>query len=84
MAKRVELEGKFYRTRRGVLVEIPAEWLGKVTTPQTINSRDSKLTNKLARHIKWRRDRKGNSGPQYIEYMDSKTYGDSIHQRLSS
>jgi hypothetical protein len=29
MAKRVVIDGKFYRERRGRLVEIPAAWLGK-------------------------------------------------------
>jgi len=39
MSKRVFLNGKYYRMRRGKLVEIPAEWVGKVTTRQTINRR---------------------------------------------
>ncbi len=44
MAKRIEINGKFYRLRRGELVEIPGEWLGKVTHPQTIRKRPSKAT----------------------------------------
>lgn len=39
MSKRVFLNGKYYRMRRGKLVEIPAEWVGKITTRQTINRR---------------------------------------------
>lgn len=35
MAKRIEVDGKFYRMRRGVLVEIPCEWAGKIPTKQT-------------------------------------------------
>lgn len=46
MKKRVEIDGKFYRERRGKLIEIPAEWVGKVTHPQTIRNRPSKLINK--------------------------------------
>ena len=42
MAKRVEKDGKFYRLRRGELVEIPDEWVGKVIHPQKIRKRQSK------------------------------------------
>ena len=38
---RVE-DGKVYRKRRGVWVEIPREWVGKVTSRQTIAARQSK------------------------------------------
>lgn len=51
--KRIEKDGKFYRLRRGKLVEIPAEWVGKVATPQTIRSRASKQTGKVAREVKY-------------------------------
>jgi hypothetical protein len=36
------IDGKPHRMRRGVLVEIPAEWFGKVTHKQTIRKRPSK------------------------------------------
>lgn len=39
MSKRVFLNGKYYRMRRGKLVEIPLEWVGKITTRQTIDRR---------------------------------------------
>lgn len=42
MSKLIEKDGKFYRLRRGKLVEIPKEWVGKVTFPQTIRKRESK------------------------------------------
>jgi hypothetical protein len=42
MTKRIEVNGKFYRMRRGKQVEIPSEWIGKTTHPQTIASRKSK------------------------------------------
>ena len=42
MSKRIEINGKFYRKRRGVLVEIPEEWVGKTVEPQTIRKRKSK------------------------------------------
>lgn len=39
--KRIEINGKYYRKRRGKLVEIPDEWVDKVTFPQTIRKRKS-------------------------------------------
>lgn len=39
---RIFKDGKFYRKRRGKLVEIPMAWVGNVTTPQTIARRKSK------------------------------------------
>lgn len=47
MSARIEKDGKFYRMRRGVLVEIPAEWVGQTTHPQTIRKRPSKQTRKV-------------------------------------
>lgn len=38
------VDGLPHRERRGVLVEIPAEWFGKVTHKQTIRKRPSKET----------------------------------------
>ena len=49
MAKPVMIEGVAHRWRRGRLVPIPPEWLGKVTSHQTINARPSKLTHKMRR-----------------------------------
>lgn len=40
--QRIEKDGKFFRMRRGKLVEIPPEWVGQVTHPQTMRKRDSK------------------------------------------
>ena len=40
MSKRIEIDGKFSRYRRGKLVEIPPEWVGVVTTSQTIAKRN--------------------------------------------
>jgi hypothetical protein len=40
--RRIEVDGKHYRMRRGRLVEIPPEWVGKTTHPQTIRKRPSK------------------------------------------
>jgi len=39
---RKEIYGIYYRLRRGKLVEIPSEWVGKVTTPCTMRNRQSK------------------------------------------
>lgn len=44
--------GKYDRYRRGKLVEIPIEWVNKVTTPATIRRRHSKLTRKLRLKLK--------------------------------
>jgi len=35
-------DGKHYRMRRGKLVEIPPEWVGKTLHPQTKRKRKSK------------------------------------------
>ena len=43
---RIEIDGKFYRERRGKLVEIPAEWVNQVPTSRTLRNRASRLTNK--------------------------------------
>ena len=51
--KRIEKDGKFYRMRRGKLVEIPAAWVGEVAYPQTIRERPSKLIGKVARVTKY-------------------------------
>lgn len=40
------------RIRRGKEVEIPPQWVGKVTTPATIRQRPSKLTGKVKRQVK--------------------------------
>lgn len=51
--KRVEKDGKFYRMRRGKLVEIPAEWVGQVVFPRTVRERASKQLGKVARDAKY-------------------------------
>lgn len=40
--KRIEIDGKYYRWRRGRLVEIPASWLYKVPNNNTMNKRKSR------------------------------------------
>lgn len=52
MSKRIEQDGKFYRMRRGKLVEIPSEWVGRHPTVQTIRNRLSKLPGPLKRVMK--------------------------------
>ena len=42
MAKRIKIGENFYRRRRGELVMIPLEWVGKTVDPQTIRKRKSK------------------------------------------
>lgn len=52
MAARIEIDGKFYRYRRGKLVEIPRRWVGHVTSPATIRQRPSKLSGPAKRRAK--------------------------------
>ena len=53
MAKRVEIDGKFYRWRRGKLVQIPDEWVGKTLHPQTKRKRPSKQIGKRKKSTKY-------------------------------
>lgn len=39
MSKRISIDGKFYRVRRGKLVQIPDEWVGVVNFTQNIRKR---------------------------------------------
>jgi hypothetical protein len=41
MAKRIEIDGVFYRKRRGKLVVIPEEWVGRTVTSRKIAKRHS-------------------------------------------
>jgi len=65
MGKRIEIEGKFYRERRGKMVEIPAAWVGQVTSRETIRQRPSKLQRKVRRIVK-----DVGSGTQYKDKRD--------------
>ena len=42
MAKAIEIDGVLYRKRRGKLVKIPDEWVGKTVGALTIRKRHSK------------------------------------------
>ena len=39
---RVQIGDRYFRWRKGRLVEIPPQWVGQVTHPQTIRKRPSK------------------------------------------
>lgn len=52
--KRIERDGKFYRMRRGKLVEIPMEWVGKTVDSQTIRKRPSKKGRGKSFHHKFK------------------------------
>jgi len=41
---------RWLRVRRGKIVEVPPEWIGKTVHPQAIRNRDSKLTPKERRY----------------------------------
>jgi hypothetical protein len=47
MAKLIKIGNQAFRKRRGKLVEIPPEWVGKTVHPQTIRKRPSKRIHKL-------------------------------------
>lgn len=51
--KRVEKDGKTFRWRRGKLVEIPEEWVGKTVNRKTIRQRPSKAIHKMRKDIKY-------------------------------
>jgi len=53
MSQRIEIDGKYYRKRRGVIVQIPDEWVGQITCPQTIRKRPSKMTHKTRLRAKY-------------------------------
>ncbi len=46
------IDGKYYRMRRGKLVQIPDEWVGRQTTSKTIRQRPSKKIHKLRKNLK--------------------------------
>lgn len=49
MAKRILIGNQAFRIRRGKLVAIPEQWVGKITTKSTIRKRPSKQIRKLRR-----------------------------------
>jgi hypothetical protein len=52
VGKRIKIGEKYFRERRGKLVEIPTAWLGVVPTGATMRKRPSRLTHKIARAVK--------------------------------
>lgn len=64
MAKAILKDGRVFRLRRGEIVEVPARWVGNLTTQQTIRKRPSKLTGKVKRIVK---DRTGD-----VRYKDAR------------
>jgi len=46
-------EGKYYRLRRGRVVEIPAAWVGQTLHPQTKRKRPSKAIHKRRKMLKY-------------------------------
>lgn len=69
MAKLIEKDGKFYRMRRGKMVEIPKQWVGQTVWDQTVHSRPSKMTGKLAKDVK--RDGHWKSKRKYLDKKDA-------------
>ncbi len=50
MSARIQVGDKFFRIRRGKLVKIPDEWVGNITTRQTIRKRKEAAKGKNSRH----------------------------------
>ena len=85
MAKRVMIDGKYFRKRRGVLVEIPEEWVGKVTDPQTIRKRQSKLTRKSKNQGNgkaWKNPKRdlGHGHDKYLSYKRGEDVFDEVNE----
>lgn len=70
--KRIEIDGKFYRVRRGELVQIPDQWVGKIVTEQTKRNRPSKQIGKLARQRRRYSDPGHPTGPMGLKYIDGR------------
>ncbi len=51
--RRVDTDGRVFRTRRGKEVEIPQKWVGKAPTKRTIRSRRSRALAKYRKGIKY-------------------------------
>ena len=51
MAKKIIRDDGVYRTRRGKLVKVPDEWVGIITTNETIRQRKSKLCKNTQKQI---------------------------------
>ncbi len=58
------------RVRRGKIVEIPEEWEGQVTHPQTIRKRPSKHTHKLRKEIKYGGPRTPRRGERAADFKE--------------
>lgn len=59
MAKRIEIDGKYYRMRKGKLVQIPDEWVGHTLHPQTKRKRPSKQSAQVHRNVSRNRFKDG-------------------------
>lgn len=51
MTSKIIRDDGVYRIRRGKLVKIPDEWVGKLTTNETIRQRKSKLCKNTQKQI---------------------------------
>lgn len=74
MAKAIYHDGKVFRVRRGKLVEIPAQWVGKIPNDRTIRKRRSKQT----KQQRAEQARQANSGYFNADYWKAK-YGKARH-----
>jgi len=68
MGKKIEIDGEYYRYRRGKLVKIPKEWVDQVIHDQIKKKRQSKYTKKMKRRLQAQRKCRAH------DYLDRK-YG---------
>lgn len=54
MAKKIICDDGVYRIRRGKLVKVPDEWVGRITTNETIRQRKSKLCKNIQKQISFK------------------------------
>lgn len=83
MIRRIDIEGKSFRMRRGVLVEIPKKWIGKTLDGQTKRKRQSKLTRKEKNKghgscSKWNRSI-GYGNDKYLRYCRGEDVFDEVN-----
>jgi hypothetical protein len=76
--KSIVVNGNRYRMRRGKLVRIPAEWVGRIPTEATIRQRPSKMTKKRRRDEKSMRNTSNWRGAEFAEQLMLKNGAKSV------
>lgn len=71
---RIKKGNKYFRIRDGKLVEIPNQWVGVVTHPQTIRKRQSKKTGKIKNQMQCDRRDRQRRGFEFISRTKIKSF----------